>query len=133
MLNKIKNNLLSKYLIVLLTGYFSISSMNISNNLIQTISDSTEFHSLKGTCTILKKFFKCEGIAEELDDFKSKDTKTAKVSKGIPFLDYLIPSDASWPSLCFLNDSLGKNYRDNIFFSFGFHGKIFVPPPQNIV
>lgn len=132
MLNRIKNSLLCKCLLIVMTGYFSISSMNISNTILQNdvISD---VHSLKGmTCNLLKKIFKCDSTVEELEDFKTKDCKTVKLSKGIPLLDYLIPADAYLPKLCLQLETASRNYMANKIFSFGFHGRIHVPPPRII-
>lgn len=130
MLNRIKNSLLCKCLLIVMTGYFSISSMNISNTLLQN-HDVADVHSLKGmACHLLKKVFKCDASVEELEDFKTKDCKTVKVSKGIPLLDYLIPSDAYLPKLCLQLETASRNYMANKMFSFGFHGKIVVPPPR---
>ncbi len=98
------------------------------------ISNNTETHSVKGiTCNFLKKIFKCDGIPEELDDYETKETKTTKLAKGIPLLDYLIPHDASLQGLYFKTGTKGKNYIENPGFSFGFHGKIHLPPPRLIV
>jgi len=134
MLNKIKNSLLCKCLQVLLIGYFLMSSLNIASTFDQIINENTETHSVKRmTCNFLKKIFKCDGIPEELDDYKTKETKAPKLSKGSPSLDYLVPLDTSLPRLYFQKESQGKNYIDNPMFSFGFHGKIHLPPPQNIV
>lgn len=134
MLNRIKNSLLCKCLQVLLIGYFLMSSMNMSNALSEIIKENTEQDSIKGmTCNFLKKIFKCDGITEEKNDFESKDAKTAKVAKGIPSLDYLIPLSASLPDLYIKTGTQRKNYIDNAIFTFGFHGKIHLPPPQFIV
>jgi len=134
MLNKIKNSLLCKCLQVLLIGYFLMSSMNMSNSLSQIIKENTEQHSIKGmTCNFLKKIFKCDGITEEKNDFESKDAKTAKVAKGIPSLDYLIPLHASLPGLYFKTETKGKNHIDNPVFLFSFYGKIHLRPPQNTI
>ena len=131
MLNRIKNSLLCKCLQIMMIGYFSISSINISSSFAETINSGTELHSLKGmTCNLLKKIFKCDSAIEELEDFKTKDCKTVKVSKGIPLLDYLIPSDAYLPKLCLQLETASRNYMANKMFSFGFHGKIVVPPPR---
>ncbi|MBB4801574.1 hypothetical protein HNP37_001635 [Flavobacterium nitrogenifigens] len=97
------------------------------------ISDNAETYTVKGiTCNFLKKIFKCDGIPEELDDYKTKDTKTAKLAKGIPLMEYLISSESLLPSFYFLIESEGKKYIDNTIFSFGFHGKIDIPPPRAI-
>ena len=134
MLNKIKNSLLCKYLQVLLIGYFLMSSINISHTFDRIINNNSELHSVKGmTCNFLKKLFKCDAITEELDDYKTKETKAPKLAKGSPPLDYLIPLDTSLPSLYFQKESKRKRYIDNPMFSFGFYGKIHLPPPQNIV
>ncbi|OXA93173.1 hypothetical protein B0A66_07835 [Flavobacterium hercynium] len=134
MLNRIKNSLLCKCLQALLIGYFLISSMNISNSVGRIINDNAEVQTVKGmTCNFLKKIFKCDAIPEEVDDYKTKDSKTAKLAKGIPLLDYLIPLDTPLPGLYFYMESKGKNYINNPIFSFGFHGKIHLPPPEFIV
>ncbi|KRD08839.1 hypothetical protein ASE21_13375 [Flavobacterium sp. Root901] len=131
MLNRIKNSLLCKCLQALLIGYFLLSSINVSSTFSRIIKDNHETHSVKGmTCNFLKKIFKCDGIPEELDDYEAKDTKTTKLAKGIPLLEYLVPLDASVPGLYFQIDFKGKNYIDNPIFSFGFHGKIHLPPPR---
>lgn len=134
MLNKIKNSLLCKCLQVLLIGYFLMSSINIAYTFDRIINENTEAHSVKKmTCNFLKKIFKCDGVPEELDDYKTKETKAPKLAKGSPSLDYLVPLDTSLPNLYFQKESQGKNYIDNPIFSFGFHGKIHLPPPQNII
>ncbi|KRB59618.1 hypothetical protein ASD98_00400 [Flavobacterium sp. Root186] len=134
MLNRIKNSLLCKCLQALLIGYFLMSSINVSGTFSRIIKENTENHSVKGiTCNLLKKIFKCDGIPEELDDYEAKDTKTTKLAKGIPLLEYLVPLDASIPGFYFQNDLKGKNYIDNPIFSFGFHGKIHLPPPRFII
>ncbi|KFF06605.1 hypothetical protein [Flavobacterium reichenbachii] len=131
MLNRIKNSILCKCLQALLIGYFLMSSLNVSNSVILIVNSNTEGHSVKGiTCNFLKKIFKCDGIPEELDDYKAKESKTAKVTKGIPLLEYLVPLNTSITELCFQTESRGKNYIDNPIFSFGFHGKIHLRPPQ---
>ncbi|WP_228526595.1 MULTISPECIES: hypothetical protein [unclassified Flavobacterium] len=108
--------------------------MNISNNLSQIIKENTEQDSIKGiACNFFKKIFKCDGITEEKNDFESKDAKTTKVAKGIPSLDYLIPLHPSLPGLYFKTETKGKNHIDNPIFSFGFHGKIHLRPPQNTI
>lgn len=108
-----------------------MSSLNVSNSVILIVNSNTEGHSVKGiTCNFLKKIFKCDGIPEELDDYKAKESKTAKVTKGIPLLEYLVPLNTSITELCFQTESRGKNYIDNPIFSFGFHGKIHLRPPQ---
>ncbi len=133
MLNKIKNSFLCKCLQALLVGYFLISSLNISNSVSRILSDNAETYTVKGiTCNFLKKIFKCDGIPEELDDYKTKDTKTAKLAKGIPLMEYLISSESLMPNFGFLIESEGKKYIDNTIFSFGFHGKIDIPPPRII-
>jgi hypothetical protein len=134
MLNKIKNSLLCKCLQVLLIGYFLLSSINISGTIGRILNNRTEVHSVKGmACDFLKKIFKCDAIPEELDDYKTKDSKTTKLAKGTPLLDYLVPLDASVPGLYFEFETKSKNYISNPIFSFGFHGKIHLRPPQFIV
>ncbi|KAF2516726.1 hypothetical protein [Flavobacterium foetidum] len=134
MLNKIKNSFLCKFLQVLLVGYFLISSLNIANSVGRIVADNSETQTAKGmACNFLKKIFKCDGIPEELDDYKTKDSKTAKLAKGIPPMEYLLSSDTSMPNLYFLAEAKGKNYIDNPIFSFGFHGKIHLPPPQSLI
>lgn len=134
MLNKIKNSLLCKCLQVLLIGYFLLSSINISGTIGRILNNRTEVHSVKGmACDFLKKIFKCDAIPEELDDYKTKDSKTTKLAKGTPLLDYLVPLDASVPGLYFELETKSKNYISNPIFSFGFHGKIHLRPPQFIV
>ncbi|KQB39445.1 hypothetical protein RC62_1126 [Flavobacterium aquidurense] len=119
---------------MLLIGYFLLSSINISGNISQIINDNSETHSVKGiTCNLLKKIFKCDGIPEELDDYETKDTKTAKLAKGTFLLDYLIPLDTSITPLYFIIDSKGENHIDNPIFSFGFYGKIHLRPPRAIL
>lgn len=134
MLNKIKNSLLCKCLQALLIGYFLMSSINISSSFGRIINENSETHSVKGiTCNFLKKIFKCDGIPEELDDYGAKDSKTTKLAKGMPLMEYLVPLDASVPALYFKSGVKGKNYIDNTIFSFGFHGKIHLPPPRVII
>lgn len=133
MLNKIKNSLFCKCLQVLLIGYFLMSSINISNNFGRIINENADVHSVKGiTCSFLKKMFKCTGIVEEVDDYETKDTKTAKL-KGIVLLDYLVPLHTGLLQLNLKIESKRKNYIENPIFSFGFHGKIHLRPPQNLV
>ena len=99
--------------------------------MVRIISDNAETYTVKGiTCNFLKKIFKCDGIPEELDDYKTKETKTAKIAKGIPLMEYLISSESLMPSFYFLIETKGKNYVDNTILSFGFHGKIDIPPPR---
>lgn len=134
MLNTIKNSFLCKCLQALLIGYFLLSSINISSNFSQIINDNAAIDSVKGiTCNFLKKIFKCDGIPEELDDYKTKDTKTAKLAKGIILLEYLVPFDAFLPGLYLQIATKRKNYTDNPVFLFAFHGKIHLPPPQVMV
>lgn len=134
MLNRIKNSLLCKCLQVLLIGYFLMSSINIANTFGLVINDSAGQNSVSAmTCNFLKKIFKCDAIPEELEDCKTKDTKTTKLAKGIPSLDYLVPVDASLHTIDFQIESAGKNYIDNPIFSFAFHGKIHLPPPQILI
>lgn len=134
MLNRIKNSLVCKCLQVLLIGYFLMSSINIANSFGLIINENAAQGSISGiTCNFLKKIFKCDAITEELEDSKTKDSKTTKLAKGIPSMDYLIPLDASLHPVDFQIESAGKSYIDNPVFSFGFHGKIHLPPPQIIV
>jgi len=134
MLNRIKNSLVCKCLQVLLIGYFLMSSINIANSFGLIINENAAQGSISGiTCNFLKKIFKCDAIPEELEDSKTKDSKTTKLAKGIPSMDYLIPLDASLHPVNYQIESGGKNYIDNPIFSFGFHGKIHLPPPQIIV
>jgi len=134
MLNRIKNSLLCKCLQALLIGYFLMSSINISGTFGRIINDNTETHSVKGmTCNFLKKIFKCDGIPEELDDYETKDTKTTKLAKGILLLEYLVPAYTSLAGFSFQLKGQRKNYIDNAVFSFGFHGKIDLPPPRVII
>lgn len=129
MLNQIKNSFLCKWLQMVLIGYFLLSSVNISGNLGRIINESAEIHSIKGmTCNFLKKIFKCDGKPEELDE--TKESKTAKFAKGVVLLDYIIPAHTSLTNLYFSIGSDRKNYIDNPIFSFGFHGKIHLRPPQ---
>lgn len=131
MLDRVKNSFLCKCLQIMMIGYFSISSINIANSFSETINSTTELHSLKGmTCNLLKKIFKCDSTIEELEDFKTKDCKTVKLAKGIPLLDYLIPAEAYLPKLCAQLETASRNYMANKMFSFGFHGRINVPPPR---
>lgn len=131
LLNQIKKSFLCKCLQALLIGYFLISSLNISNSLVLVVNNNTEMHSIKGmTCNFLKKIFKCDGIPEELDDFEAKETKSTKLAKGMPLLEYLIPLEAAMPGLYFRTASKGKNHINNPIFCFGFHGKIHLQPPQ---
>ena len=119
---------------MLLIGYFLMSSINISDNFDRLVSYNVETDSIKGmTCNFLKKMFKCDGIAEELDDYETKDSKTTKLGKSILLLDYLVPSNNSLTDLHFQSGLEVKNYIDNPIFSFGFHGKIHLRPPQNII
>jgi len=111
-----------------------MSSINLSNNFGRIINENADVHSIKGiTCNFLKKMFKCTGIAEEVDDYETKDTKAAKPGKGIVLLDYLIPLHTSLSPLNIQIGSKGKNYIENPLFSFGFHGKIHLRPPQRFV
>lgn len=134
MLSIIKNSILCKCLQALLIGYFLMSSINISDNFDQLVSYNVETDSIKGmTCNFLKKMFKCDGIAEELDDYETKDSKTAKLGKIILPLDYLVPANTSLTDLYFPSGFEVENYIDNPIFSFGFHGKIHLRPPQYII
>jgi len=134
MLHRIKNSFLSKCLLLILTGYFSISSINISSSFTQLLTSPKESSSLQGIAgTILKKIFKCEGIIEELEDFKAKESKNTKLAKGIPFFDYLIPSEGFGLGERFHIECVSKNYVANLIHSYSFHGKIYVPPPQNLI
>ncbi|MBS7231599.1 hypothetical protein KHA90_11245 [Flavobacterium psychroterrae] len=134
MLNTIKNSLFSKCLQVLLIGYFLISSINVSNSFVRIIYDNADIHSVTGlTCNFLKKVFKCNSVPEEIDDYETKDSKTTKLAKGIPLLDYLIPMDTSLAGLYFEIENKQRNYIENPIFSFGFHGKIHLRPPQFII
>ncbi|MEP6806888.1 MAG: hypothetical protein ABI892_20335 [Flavobacterium sp.] len=134
MLNTIKNSLFSKCLQVLLIGYFLISSLNVSNSFVRIIYDNADIHSVTGlTCNFLKKIFKCNAVQEEIDDYEAKDTKATKQAKGTLLLDYLIPVDTSLAGLYFEIESQKRNYIENPIFSFGFHGKIHLRPPQIIV
>lgn len=111
-----------------------MSSINVSGAFGRIINNYSETHSVKGlTCSFLKKIFKCDGIPEELDDYETKDTKTTKLAKGILLLEYLVPSHAALAGESFQLKAQGKNYIDNSVFSFGFHGKIDIPPPRVIV
>ena len=133
MLNRIKNSFFSKCLQVLLIGYFLISSINISNSFSQIINDNIETESIKGiACNILKKMFKCDAIPEEIDDYETKESKTTKLAKSILLMDYLVPSNTC-ADLYFPSGLKAKNYIDNPVFSFGFHGKIHLRPPQIII
>lgn len=106
----------------------------MSGTFSRLINNYTKQETVQGmTCNLLKKIFKCDGIPEELDDYETKDTKTTKLAKGIPLLEYLVPLDASVPGLYFKIGSKGKNYIDNPIFSFGFHGKIHLRPPRVII
>ncbi|HEX8015533.1 MAG TPA: hypothetical protein VF465_09895 [Flavobacterium sp.] len=131
MLSRIKNSILCKCLQVLLIGYFLISSINISNSFGRIIADNAETNTVRGiTCNFLKKIFNCDSISEELDDYETKETKNTKLAKGIPSLDYLVPLNTSLTVLYFQISAKTKNYVDNQIFSFGFHGKIHLPPPR---
>lgn len=131
MLNRIKNSFFCKCLQVLLVGYFLISSLNISSSFGRIINDNAETYTVKGiACNFLKKVFKCDGIPEEVDDYETKEAKTAKLAKGSLSMEYLIAIESSMPNLYFLKEQKGKNYIDNTIFSFGFHGKIHLPPPR---
>lgn len=111
-----------------------MSSINIANTFGLIINDNAGQHSVSGmTCNFLKKIFKCDAITEEEVDTKTKDCKTTKLAKGIPSLDYLVPLDASLHYIDFQIETAGKNYIDNPIFSFGFHGKIHLPPPQILI
>ncbi|WP_242661187.1 hypothetical protein [Flavobacterium johnsoniae] len=111
-----------------------MSSVNISSSFGRLINNNTETHSVKGmTCSFLKKIFKCDGIPEELDDYETKETKTTKLAKGVPLLEYLVPAYTSLAGFPFPLKAQGKNYIDNSVFSFGFHGKIDLPPPRVII
>ncbi|MCI9845607.1 hypothetical protein [Flavobacterium pectinovorum] len=133
MLSRIKNSILCKCLQALLIGYFLISSINVSNSFGRIIADNAETNTVKGiTCNFLKKILKCDGIPEELDDYETKESKTAKLAKGVPSLDYLIPLNTSLTVLYFKISAKRKNYVDNQIFSFVFHGKIHLPPPEFI-
>ena len=134
MLNTIKNSFLCKCLQALLIGYFLMSSINLSSNFSQIINDNAEVDSVKGmTCNFLKKIFKCDGIPEELDDYKTKENKNAKLAKGIVLLEYLVPFDAFLPGFYLQIASKAKKHIDNPVFLFAFHGKIYLPPPQIIL
>lgn len=134
MLSQIKNSILCKCLQALLIGYFLMSSINVSGTFGRIINNNTETHSVKGmTCNFLKKIFKCDGIPEELDDYETKDTKTTKLAKGIPLLEYLVPAHTTLAGYSFQLRAKEKNYIDNSVFSFGFHGKIDIPPPRVII
>ncbi|KAF2506966.1 hypothetical protein EYY60_20870 [Flavobacterium zhairuonense] len=133
MLAKIKNSIFCKCVHALLIGYFLMNSINFSGTFARIVNNNTEQHSVKGmTCNFLKKIFKCDGIPEELDDYENKETKTTKLAKGIPLLEYIMPLDSSMANLYFQVNAKGKNYINNPIFSFGFHGKIHLRPPQNI-
>ncbi|WP_417941482.1 hypothetical protein [Flavobacterium sp. RS13.1] len=108
--------------------------MNISNSFEHIIADNAETVTVKGmACNFLKKIFKCDGISEELDDYGTKETKATKMAKGVPLLDYLIPLNTSLSVLYFQISLKRKKYIDNQIFSFGFHGKIHLPPPRFII
>ncbi|MCP2029665.1 hypothetical protein L1276_004859 [Flavobacterium sp. HSC-32F16] len=111
-----------------------MSSINLSGTFGRIVNNNSEVHSVKGlTCNFLKKIFKCDGIPEELDDYETKDTKTTKLAKGILLLEYLVPSHTTMAGCSFQLKEQGKNYIDNSVFSFGFHGKIDIPPPRVII
>jgi len=134
MLSQIKNSILCKCLQALLIGYFLMSSINVSGTFGRIINNNTETHSVKGmTCNFLKKIFKCDGIPEELDDYETKDTKNTKLAKGILLLEYLVPAHTTLTGYGFQLQAKEKNYIDNSVFSFGFHGKIDIPPPRVII
>ncbi|MGO4773254.1 hypothetical protein ACEN2I_16445 [Flavobacterium sp. W22_SRS_FK3] len=134
MLNKIKNSFLCKCLQALLIGYFLMSSINLADNFDRLVSYNVATDSIEGmTCNFLKKMFKCDGIAEEQDDYETKDSKTAKLGKSILLLDYLVPVNTSLNNLFFPSGFKIKSYIENPVFSFGFHIKIHLQPPQIIV
>lgn len=116
-----------------MTGYFSLSSVNISRSLFPENDATVSLNSVEDmTRNLLKKIFQCEGISEELEEFGAKESKTLKLSKGIALQDFLLPADV----LC-LKIQLGyaansRNYSSNPIFNFDFHGTIQVPPPQII-
>lgn len=131
MLNKIKNSLFCKCLLVLMTGYFSISSINISQSLRPTINKTSVFNSIEGIAgNFLKKIFQCEGIAEEVEEFGAKECKALKLAKGLSLQDYLLPLDNSWLRIQFQLKSFHRNYKSNPFYKLDFHGTIQVPPPK---
>ncbi|WP_426485379.1 hypothetical protein [Flavobacterium sp. 2] len=133
MLSKIRNSIFCKCVHALLIGYFLMNSINFSGTFVRIVNNNTEQDSVKGiTCNFLKKIFKCDGISEELDDYETKETKSTKQAKGIPLFEYIIPFDSALADLYFQVHAKGKNYINNPIFSFGFHGKIHLRPPQNI-
>ncbi len=134
MLKKIKNSIFCKCVHALLIGYFLMNSINFSGTFARIVNNNTEQHSVKGiTCNFLKKIFKCDRISKELDDYETKESKTTKQAKGIPLFEYIIPFDSSIANLYFQVTAKTNKYINNPIFSFGFHGKIHLRPPQNIV
>lgn len=131
MLDRIKNSFLSRCLLVFMTGYFLISSINVSRSLFPENTDVFSVHSVEGmTLNLIKKIFQCEGISEELEEFGAKESKTLKLAKGLALQDYLLPVDASWLKMHLVLISSSRNYRSSPVFEFDFHGTIQVPPPK---
>lgn len=109
-------------------SYFSINSINLSENLFRACNDYSQVHSHKRVIDFFKLLFQEEGITEDLEEFGAKESKSLKQAK-VTFSEYLLPLDASWFKFKY-QKLLSKNYKDNPVFEFDFHLDILVPPPR---
>lgn len=122
---------MGKCLLVLLTGYFLMSSINISTSLDGLVSKNSVFHSSHIAGNVLKMIFKCDGCPEEIDDYEAK-TKSCSSSKGSLMLDYLIPTQLCDATIRELKVFQNKGCTGDVPLQCKFRGRIHLPPPERI-
>lgn len=130
MLEQLKNSVLSKVLQVLLTGYFLISSLNLSQSLGRIATTNTDVHKKESTVWhLVKKMLKCNTSAEEYEDGENECGNANKIKLAI---DYFLPLQTGLALCNAYTTSVKKNY----FSKFDLNGilcnKIHVPPPETL-
>jgi len=129
MMNNFKNSVFSKVLQVLLIGYFLISSLSLSHNFSRIASKNTDVHKKENVVwNIFKKFLKCSGSAEELED---SDNESGVSNNKIKLTaEYLMPTHAGIQFCHVYIDSAKKVYLTQSDFSGILYNKVHVPPPE---
>jgi hypothetical protein len=129
MMEIIKDSKFSSVLQVLLIGYFLISSLNLSNNLSNTLPNDADIQTNESVVwNIFKKMLKCTTGSEEVEDSDYEAGKNSNTIKLI--IDYLVPNQTVLALCQAFNINVKAIYCRQSGLHANFYNEIHLPPPD---
>lgn len=122
-MSNFQNSYICKAVLMLLTGYFLLSSLNLNVDT-PVFRKSRDVHSMEYAW---KKIVKALKVCSEIEKCSDKEGKTAEPNIS---LDYLIPLDVHLLASSYSETGASEKSRHFAFNPQEFHSKIPLPPPE---